>query len=73
MLNINPLLHNGKYGYRRIKISFLRKKGIMEKNSPWAPCLWVGRRWEPILGYVLKFDGKKVSGSNGLTYLHLNA
>ena len=28
--------------------------------------LWVGRRWEPILGYISKFDGKEVSGSNEL-------
>ena len=24
---------------------------------------------EPILGYISKFDGKKVSGSNGLKYI----
>ena len=24
------------------------------KNFPWAPRLWVGRRWEAILGYISK-------------------
>ena len=36
------------------------------KNFPWAPRLWAGRRWEPILGYISKCDGKKVLGCNGL-------
>ena len=31
--------------------------------------LWVGRRQEPILGYISEFDGKKVSGSNGLNHI----
>ena len=61
----NPLLPYGNCNYSLLKISFLKKEGI-KKNFLWAPRLWVGRRWEPILGYISKFDGKKVSGSNGL-------
>ena len=39
------------------------------KFSIWASCLWVCRREEHnISGYISKFDGKKVSGSNGLRY-----
>ena len=37
-----------------------------QKNFLWASQLWIGRRKEPILGYVLKNDEKKNSGSNGL-------
>ena len=59
----NPLLPNGNYSYRIIKILF-KKKGS-RKNFLWAPRLWVGRRWEPILGYISKNDGIKVSGING--------
>ena len=37
----------------------------MEKY-PMSTALWVGRRWEPILGYISKIDGKQNSGSKGL-------
>ena len=47
------------------KFRFQKKKGYRKKFL-WAPRLWVGRRWEPILGYISKFDGIKVSGINGL-------
>ena len=31
------------------------KKGHIEKKIPkWAPRLWIGRRWEPIFGYISK-------------------
>ena len=52
----NPLLPNGNHSYCIIKISFFKKRD-KEKNFLWAPRLWVGRRWEPILGYISKFDG----------------
>ena len=38
-----------------------------QKNFLWASRLWVGRRKEPILGYVSKNDEKKYSGIKGLT------
>ena len=38
-----------------------------QKNFLWASRLWVGRRKEPILGYVPKNDEKKNSGSKGLS------
>ena len=44
-----------------------KKKGIIEKNSYERPRLWVGRRQEPILGYIWKFDGKIHSVHKGLT------
>ena len=37
-----------------------------QKNFLWASRLWVGRRKEPILGYVSKNDEKKNSGGKGL-------
>ena len=37
-----------------------------QKNFLWASRLWVGRRKEPILGYVPKNDEKKNSGGKGL-------
>ena len=46
------------YVRRSAKILILNKEGIIEKNFLWAPRLWVGRRKEPILGYVLK-NGEK--------------
>ena len=64
-----PLLPSSNYSYRIIKISFSKKEGIKKKNFLGAPRLWVGRRWEPILGYISKFDGIKVSGINGLNCL----
>ena len=38
-----------------------------QKRRDQKKFLWVGRRWEPILGYISKFNGIKVSGINGLT------
>ena len=37
-----------------------------QKNFLWASRLWVGRRKEPILGYVSKNDEKNNSGGKGL-------
>ena len=37
-----------------------------QKYFLWGLRLWVGRRKEPILGYVLKNDEKKNSGSKGV-------
>ena len=48
---------------------FVKKKGSW-KNFLWAPRQWVGRRSEPILGYIQKFDEKIVSGSDGLSGQH---
>ena len=38
-----------------------------QKNFLWASCLWVGRRKEPILGYVPKNDEKNNFVNKGLT------
>ena len=64
----NPLLPDGNYSYFTNKISL--KKRDHEKNFLWAPRLWGGRRWDPLLGYILKFNGKKVSGGEGLKGWH---
>ena len=42
-----------------------------QKNFLWASRLWVGRRKEPILGYVPKNDEKKNSGCKGLRCNHM--
>ena len=42
-----------------------------QKNFLWSSGLWVGRRKEPILGYVLKYDEKKNLVLEGLTWIHL--
>ena len=43
----------------------------MEKISyERRPRLWVGRRCEPILGYISKMKGKQNSGSQGLRRDH---
>ena len=52
---------------RIAKISNLKLEGIIKKISKWATPLWVGRRKEPILGYVSKNYEKKNSGTKGLT------
>ena len=36
------------------------------KNFPWMARLWVGRLRELTYGYISKFEGQKVSGSNRL-------
>ena len=50
------------------EISIPFKEGIIKKNFLWATRLWVGRRKEPILGYVPKNDEKKNSVLKGLTH-----
>ena len=60
---LKPLVPEGKNIYRIAKICFRKTNG---KNFLWAPCLWVGIWYEPILGYISIYDGKKSSGSNGL-------
>ena len=35
-------------------------EGIIKKNFLWSSRLWVGRRKEPILGYVPKKDEKRI-------------
>ena len=54
-----------KYLYH-IKYHGLILEGTIKKNFLWASRLWVGRRKEPILGYVPKNDEKKNSGGTGL-------
>ena len=49
---------------RSAKILYLNKEGIIE-NFLWAPRLWVGRRKEPILGYVTKNDEKRIHAFKG--------
>ena len=53
------------YGIVKQKFRFQFKKGS-SKNFLWASRLWVGRRKEPILGYVPKNYKKKNSGSKEL-------
>ena len=50
-----------------IKFQFLIKKGQWRKIHKIirATTLWVGRRSEPISGYISKFDGKNNSGRKG--------
>ena len=55
------ILRKIKFYYYNINYSiyfFYFKKGS-SKNFLWASRLWVGRRKEPILGYVPKNDEKK--------------
>ena len=49
------------------KILILILRRDHKKNFLWASRLWVGRRKEPILGYVPKNYERKNSGSNGLS------
>ena len=53
------------YVLHSAKILILSKDGIIEKNFVWAPHLWVGRRKEPILGYVLKNNEKRIHAFKG--------
>ena len=62
---LSPLLPNGTICIRIVKISF-KKNRDHKKNFLWASQLWVGRRKEPILGYVPKNNENENSGSNGL-------
>ena len=50
---------------RLAKILILIYEGIIKKNFLWTSPLWVGRRKEPILGYVPKNYEKMNSGSKG--------
>ena len=43
-----------------------------QKKFLWASRLWVGRRKEPISGYVMKNDEKNYSAANGLIKSSLN-
>ena len=52
--------------YLRSKFHFKIRRDN-EKKIIWAPRLGVGRRWEPILGYISKIEGKQNSGSKVLT------
>ena len=51
---------------RIAKILTLKLEGIIKKNFLWASLLEVGRRKEPILGYVPKNDENSNSGIKGL-------
>ena len=54
------------------KFQFYFKKGLSKKIL-WASRLWVGRRKEPILGYVPKDDEKMNLVHKGLTLNCLDA
>ena len=56
---INPLTPRRTLVSTFTEISILFLEGIIKKNFLWASRLWVGRRKEPILGYVPKNDEKK--------------
>ena len=51
-----------------LKFQFYFKKESSKKNFLWASRLWVGRRKEPILGYVPKNNEKKNLVHKGLSY-----
>ena len=70
LLYFNPLLHSSYKSVRMAKISNLKYEGIIKKII-WASLLWVGRRWETILGCLSKADEKKNSCNKGLTGLLL--
>ena len=56
-LILKPFMVFVSYMRRSAKILILNKEGIIEKTSyDRASRLWVGRRKEPILGYVPKND-----------------
>ena len=68
-LLFNPSQPYGNYSYRIIKVLVFKNEGIMEKISN-ERCVYesVVDKNLAILGYVWKFNGKKVSGSNGLRW-----
>ena len=61
------ILPNGNYSYpianQNLYFNIQRDHG---KKFPWAMRLWIGRRRDPILGNISKFEWKTVSSSNGL-------
>ena len=62
---LNPLLPIVPYMTCLAKTLISILKGIIKKII-WASRLWVGRRKEPILGYVPRNDDKRNSGSKRL-------
>ena len=50
---LNPLVPSSHKSARIAKTSILKLEGTIKKIL-WASRLWVGRRKEPILGYVSK-------------------
>ena len=70
VIRVNPLQTNGNYSYSCIKISFKKRRDNGEKILWYDYCVYeLVDSWKPILGYISKFKGKKVSGSNGLMKL----
>ena len=57
----NPLLPSAAYIRRSAKIFILIKEGSSKKFI-WASRLWVGRRKEPILSFIMKNYEKVVKG-----------
>ena len=58
----NPLPPSVPIWHHLAKLSILILEGIIKKNFLWTSQLWVGRRKEPILGYVPKNDEKNSGG-----------
>ena len=65
-MSFNPLTPSGNRFPLSPKFQFYFKKGS-SKNFLWASRLWVGRRIEPILGYVPKNEKKNLV-HKGLNY-----
>ena len=55
IFNVNPLTPSWIHKSSLTKILFIKYEGIIKKIL-WASRLWVGRRKEPILGFVQKND-----------------
>ena len=50
----NPFPPSVPIWYRLAKKMILNEEGIIKQIFPWVLPLWVGRRKDPILGYVPK-------------------
>ena len=64
-----PLLINRNVRSRIVKISFKKKEGIIEKNS-YEHRAYISRLTmiAYLFSYISKFDGIKISSSNGLIF-----
>ena len=64
-LEFNPLAPSAHKSARIAKISIPKIRRDHKKNYLWASRLWVGRRKEPILGYVPKTTIKRIQAVKG--------
>ena len=62
IIEINPLLPNGCTA----KNLFINKEENSRKNFLSAMRLWVGRRWQLILGYISRIYKNQNSGGRGI-------